>query len=139
MFAAVRPDDFDFPLLIHVGGAVLLVGALITALIFAVSQSPSRLTFRALLWAAIPSFIVMRVSAEWVAHKEGLTGNDLPSWVNIGHIVSDPAALAIIIATVIAGVGAKNGGTTSKWVAGLVSLTVGLSLVAVWAMTTKPS
>ena len=30
MIAAVRPDDWNLPLLIHVGGAMLLVGSLVT-------------------------------------------------------------------------------------------------------------
>ena len=29
MFAAIRPDDWNFPLLVHVAGAMLLVGALV--------------------------------------------------------------------------------------------------------------
>jgi hypothetical protein len=139
MFAAVRPDDVDLPLLIHIGGAVVLVGALVVALVFAASGSPSRLAYRALLWAALPSFIVMRASAEWVRHKDGYTGDHLPSWIDIGRTISDPALLLVIIATVIAGVGAKHGGTTSKWVTGLVSVTIILALVGVWAMTVKPS
>lgn len=139
MIAAIRADNVDFPLLLHVGAATILVGALIAALIFAISGSPSRLTFRALLWAALPAFIVMRVSAEWVVDKEGYTDDHLPNWIDIGRIVSDPAALALIIALIVAGLGARKGGTTSKWVTGLISLIIVLALVAVWAMTAKPS
>jgi hypothetical protein len=139
MFAAVRADNVDFPLLLHIAGATILVGALVVALVFAVSGSPSRLTFRALLWAAVPSFIVMRVAAEWVANKEGYTGDGLPDWLDIGRMVSDPAALAIFIATIIAGVSSRKGGMTSNWVTGFTGLAIVLALVAVWAMTAKPT
>src|SRR5206468_4738800 len=104
MFSAVRADNVDFPLLLHIAGATILVGALVVALVFAASGSPSRLTFRALLWAAIPAFIVMRGAAEWVADKEGYSGDHPPDWIDIGRLVSDPAALAISIAVIVAGV-----------------------------------
>jgi hypothetical protein len=140
MFAAVRPDDWNVALLIHVASSMVLVGALLTALVFAVSQSRSKLTFRALLWAAIPSWIAMYASALWVADKEGLSDlDDEPAWLGIGFMTSEPAFLAILIATVIAGLSARKGGTTSKWVTGLISIAIILALVAVWAMTTKPS
>lgn len=140
MLAAVRPDDWNIELLIHVAGAMVLVGALLTALIFAVSGSPSRLTFRALLWAAIPSWFVMRIFGQTIADKEGLLDlKEEPAWVGIGFMTSEPALLAILIATVIAGLSARKGGSTSKWVTGLISFSIILSLVAVWAMTTKPS
>ena len=140
MVAAVRPDDWNIELLLHVAGAMVLVGSLLTALIFAVSGSPARLTFRALLWAAIPSWFVMRVFGQLIADKEGLLDlKEEPAWVGIGFMTSEPALLAILIATVIAGLSARKGGTTSKWVTGLISISIILALVAVWAMTTKPS
>jgi hypothetical protein len=140
MLAAVRADNLDFPLFLHVVAATILVGSLVTGLVFAVSGSSSRLTFRSLLWAAIPSWIVMYAGAMWISDKEGL--NDLPSdpsWLGIGHMTAEPALLAIVIATVIAGLSAKKAGPTSKWVTGLISLAILLALVAVWAMTTKPT
>lgn len=141
MLAAVRPDDWNIELLIHIAGAMVLVGALLTALILAVSGSPSRLTFRALLWAAIPAWFVMRIFAEVIATSEGLTGKgkEEPTWVVIGYMTSEPAFIAMLIATIVAGVSSRRGGTTSKWVTGLIAFSIILSLVAVWAMTTKPS
>ena len=38
-------------------------------------------------------------------------------------------ALALVIALIISGLGARKGGTTSKWVTGLISLTILLALV----------
>lgn len=139
MFAAVRADNVDLPLLLHVGAAMILVGSLVVALIIAASGSPSRPVFRALLWVALPSFVVMRAAAEWVRDKEGYTGDQLPDWLDISRAISDPSLLLIVVATVIAGVGASKGGATSRWVTGLVSITLVLALVSVWAMTVKPT
>jgi hypothetical protein len=137
MLAALRPNDLDFPLLLHVGAATILVGSLMTALVMAGSGSHSRLTFRALLWAAVPAWIVMNVAAEWLVDKEGL--DDDPTWIGIGYMAADIGALAIIAATIIAGVSARRGNTTSRWVTGLTAFTIILALVAIWAMTTKPT
>jgi hypothetical protein len=97
------------------------------------------LTFRALLWAALPSFIVMRGAAEWVASKEDISRDDAPDWIGIGYITSEPVLLLLIVAAVVAGIGAKRGNSTSRWVTGLVSVMIVACLVAVWAMTTKPT
>ena len=46
--------------------------------------------YRVLLYAALPSFIVMRVAAEWVADKEGysdLPDDAIPDWIGIGYII----------------------------------------------------
>ena len=72
MLAIVRADSVNFPLFVHVAGAMLLVGTLaaaVAALVLARSDgggSLQRLSFRTLLWGAIPTFIVMRAGAEWV-------------------------------------------------------------------------
>lgn len=140
MFAAARPDNLDFALFVHVAGATVLVGALVTALVFSVSGSPSRLTFRALLWTAVPSWFVMYAGALWIADKEGL--NDIaeePDWLGIGHMTADLSFLFIAIAVIIAGLSARKAGKTSTWVSALISVCLILSLIAIWAMTTKPS
>ena len=60
MLAAIRPDDWNFPLLLHVLGAMLLVGGLTTAVTsFSLgwrrdSTTLSRLGFWALLVVAFP-------------------------------------------------------------------------------------
>src|SRR5206468_4037625 len=93
--ATIRPDACNFPLLLHVLGAMLLVGALIlasSALILAWRDgSPAlvRLGYRSLLIGALPAWILMRVGAEWIASKEDLTGSNTPSWVDIGYNTAD--------------------------------------------------
>ena len=103
ILAAVRPDDWNFPLLVHVLGAMLLVGGVVTAGAAQVAgwrrQEPdgahgfARLSFWALLVVAIPGWIVMRVGAQWIASKEGWTGDDVPTWVDVGYVTAEPGGL----------------------------------------------
>lgn len=150
--ALIRPDDWNFPLLLHVLGAMTLVGALAlaTASLAAAWNSGSavltRLGFRSLLWAALPAWILSRVGAEWIADKEGLNTDEAPDWIDIGYMVSDPGLLLLIAAAVLSGIGARRaqrgtGSATSldRVATILLAISVVAYLVAVWAMTTKPT
>ena len=150
--ALIRPDDWNFPLLVHVFGAMTLVGVLVlaTASVAAAWSSGSaaltRLGFRSLLWAGLPAWILTRVGAEWIADKEGLNTDDPPDWVDIGFMVSDPGLLLLIGATVLTGVGSRRAGRGTGSAVGfdrvaaiLLAIAVVAYLVALWAMTTKPS
>jgi hypothetical protein len=148
-----RPDGWNFPLLLHLLGAMLLVGSLLfvaCTLVAAWSSGSAPLVrsgFRAMLLGVIPSFLLMRLAAEWIVSKEHL--NDLdpkPDWVNIGFTTSDIGALLIIIATVAAGLAVRRlnrGGAgpaiSARVATGLVSVLLIAYLVTIWAMTTKPS
>ncbi|HEX2110035.1 MAG TPA: hypothetical protein VHF67_00650 [Gaiellaceae bacterium] len=156
VLAALRPDSWDFPLLLHVLGAAILVGALLTAgaaqLVGWRESAPAaaltwaRITFFALLAIAIPAWILMRVAGQWIASEEGFEGENVPTWVEIGYVTADPGGGLILIATVLAGFGLRRlrarGRATSglSRAAGAVTLILLLAyLVTVWAMTTKPS
>ena len=98
-----------------------------------------------LFYAALPGFIVFRIGAEWIVDKEHLTDADL-TWLDIGYMVSDTGALLLIISLIIGGISVRrmNQGRNAiadaaRIVTGLVSLTLIAYLVAVWAMTTKPT
>jgi hypothetical protein len=147
--AAVRPDSWNLPLLLHVAGAMLLVGALVTVLaaLLAARRGDAavltRLAYRTLLFAALPAFVLMRVGAELIASKEDIP--DDPAWIGIGYGVSDGGLVLMIIATVLAGLGARRvqrhgglGGSMTVATA-LTVLSVVAYVVAIWAMTTKPS
>lgn len=150
VIAIIRPDAWNFPLLLHVLGAMLMVGALVlagTALVLSWrdgSAAMVRLGYRSLLVGVIPSFILMRAGAEWIASKEGLE-NSNATWIGIGFSSSDFGALLIIIATVLAGFGMRRS-VRSEGANGLgraSTVLVGLVLIAyvvtIWAMTTKPT
>jgi hypothetical protein len=151
VLAQVRPDSWNFPLLLHVGGAMILVAGVLTAtsaLVVARGEaSILRVGYRALLIVALPGFIVMRASAEWIADKEGFNekGAPEPDWLGIGYIVADLGALLLLIALVLGAVGASRvrKGTGGE---GLLKATMVISIVllvaytvAVWAMGSKPS
>lgn len=151
LIAAIRPDDWNFPLFLHLVGAMTLVGAL---LLVAVSLAGAgrgrsvavvRLGFRGLLFAALPAWILMRVSAEWLASKENLD-EDSPGWIDAGYMISDTTFLLLVAAIVCAGIAARRAGREESAGSGLNLAVVALLVislvayvVAIWAMTTKPS
>ena len=141
VLAAIRPDDWNLPLFVHILGAMLLVGAL--ALVAAALASRDlRLGFRSLLYGVLPGWVVMRGSAEWIADKEGLNDVDpVPSWVDIGYSVADPSLLLILIATVCTGLAASRQRGDGLRVTALVLVGILLvaSVVAIWVMSTKPT
>jgi hypothetical protein len=150
VLAQVRPDSWNFPLLLHVSGAMILVAGVLTAtsaLVVARGEaSILRVGYRALLIVALPGFIAMRASAEWIADKEGFNakGAPEPDWLGVGYIVSDLGALLLIIALIVGGIGSSRmrkgeGGQ------GLLRATLVISIVllvaftiAIWAMSAKP-
>jgi hypothetical protein len=101
-----------------------------------------------LFYGAIPGYILMRGGAQWIAHKEGLDNDNVDlSWINIGFSVSDLGFLLLVIALVIGGITVRRinrgeGGTPSvsaRIATGLISVFLIACLVAVWAMTVKPT
>jgi len=148
--ALVRPDDWNFPLLVHVAGAMLLVGALVTvaALLLLAWRGDTpgliRIGFRTLLLAALPSYVLMRVGAEWINSKESIP--DDVGWISVGYITADAGLLLLLISTILAGLGSRrahrepgSGGTLGRVVTVLTLVLVVGYIVAVWAMTAKPS
>ena len=154
LLAAVRPGEQNLPLFLHVLGAMVLVGSLVLAIASlggaarAGGAPVTRLAFRALLLGALPAWIVMRGAAEWIASKEGYSGDRTPSWLDVGYIVAEPIALFLLIALLLSGLslrrldrggGGGGGGGLLRAAAVLTALMLAASLVAIFAMTTKPS
>ena len=150
--AAIRPDDWNFPLLVHVLGATILVGGLLagsSVLAFARGDVRFlRLGYWSLLAVALPGFVVMRVGAEWIYRKEGWDdlpeGVDDPDWLGIGYVIADAGALILLISLILGGVGMYRLRTGRG--SGLLKATLVLSiillvayLIAVWAMSGKPT
>jgi hypothetical protein len=147
MLAIVRPDAWNLPLLVHVLGALLLVGSLVVVL--AVSAGAlrggdgaavlSRLSFRTLLLGVLPSYVVMRGAAEWVASEEAVGD---PTWVGIGYATADGGLLLTLIAIGLAWRGARRGAAGSGGMGRAVTVLAAVMLlafaVAIWAMTAKP-
>ena len=151
VLAVIRPDDWNLPLFLHILGSMVLVGALTLSAVSLIaawrSGSPAltRLAYMSLFYGALPGYIVFRIGADWIADKEGLTDSDL-TWIGIGYGVSDIGALLLIISLVIGGISVRRmnrgqaaSAISARIVTGLVSLVLIAYLVAVWAMTTRPT
>lgn len=151
MLAAIRPDDWNFPLLLHVLGAMLLVGGLSTAVIAfwlgwrRDATTLSRLGFWSLLVVAFPAWWLMRLAAQWIYDKEGFSGNIDPDWIEIGFITAEGGGLLLLVSIILTGIGVRRmrrgeGGPSILVRIGAVLVTILLAayLVAVWAMTAKP-
>ena len=149
ILAAIRPDEWNLPLLVHVTGSMVLVGALITAVAALVASRSSRpapmkrLAFRTLLLAALPGYILMRGAAEWIFSEEN--ADEDAAWIVIGYIVSDLGLLLLIAATVLAGISSRrardqspDSGRLGRVSVALMSVMLAGYAVAVWAMTAKP-
>jgi hypothetical protein len=151
VLAAIRPDDWNFPLLVHVFGAMILVGALVgavTALLLGWRRDSafySRLGFWMLLLVALPAWWVMRIGAGWIYSKENFDEDNEPDWLGIGYITADAGLLVLLLAIVVTGIGARRlrgteGQTSALTRIGgvLATLLLIAYTIAVWAMSGKP-
>ena len=150
LLASIRPDEQNFPLFVHVLGAMILVGGLLTtagALAWARGDVGSlRFGYRALLAVALPGWIVMRIGAQWIYSEEGwddLPDSAQPTWIGIGYLLADLGGLILLVSLIVGGIGVYR--LRQGKGAGLLKATLILSLillaayvVAVWAMAGKP-
>src|ERR1051325_5243605 len=113
MLAAIRPAGQDFPVLLHIVGATIVFGALLaSATSLALARGEVRLLrlgYFSLLLVALPGWILMRLSGEWIYRKQGW--NDLPSqlkdatWLRVGFGVADYGGILFLLALVLGGIG----------------------------------
>ena len=153
MLAAIRAAGQDFPVLLHIVGATIVFGALLASVSsLALARGEIRLLrlgYFSLLFVALPGWILLRLSGEWVYRKQGW--NDIPdqfsdpTWLRIGFGVADWGGLLFLIALVVGGVAVvrmRNGksGAALLKVTMVIALVLAVAyVVAVWAMTGKPS
>ncbi|HYZ29323.1 MAG TPA: hypothetical protein VE570_09735 [Thermoleophilaceae bacterium] len=152
LLAIVRPGSWNWALFLHVGGAMALVASLVIAL-YAIriarergDQPAAQFAFRTLLRFSLPAYIVMRVGAQIIADKEHVSDSNA-TWIGIGYMTSDFGALLLLIGIVLTGVIARRArsgrAVTSAgqlMAAGVISgILLAAYIVAIWAMTTKPS
>jgi hypothetical protein len=152
VLALIRPDSWNFPLFLHVLGAMALVGCLVTAALAVVAGwrrdtvALTRVAFRTLLLGALPSYVVMRIGAQWIYSREGFDGKNDPSWLGIGYITADAGALLLLISILLTGLSVRRlrraePETSALGRAGgaIALILVVAYVVAIWAMTTKPA
>jgi hypothetical protein len=151
--AAIRPDEWNLPLFVHVLGALALTGALVLTAVYLFgawrsgSAASLRLALRSLTLGVLPAWLVLRVSAEWIADKEGyLDLDEQPEWIGIGYMATDLGFLLILLSSLLGYLAlrkARAGGdgpfTGARVAAVLIALLILLNVIAIWAMTTKPA
>jgi hypothetical protein len=151
VLAAVRPDEWNFPLFLHVLGAMVLVGGLLsgaTVLGFARGDVRFlRLGYWSLLVLSFPGWVLMRIGAQWIYTKEGwddVPEDAEPGWLSTGAFIGNVGGLILLVSLVVGGVGVYR--LREGKGAGLLKATLVLSLVllaayvvAVWAMAGKPN
>jgi hypothetical protein len=150
--AAIRPDGENFPLFLHVLGAMILVGGLVTgaaALAYARgSVNALRLGYFSLLAVSLPGWVLMRIGAQWIYSKQPWgelpEGEEEPAWLGIGYVIADAGGLLLLISLIVGGIGMYR--MRSGKGMGLLKGTMVISLlllaayvVAVWAMSGKPT
>ncbi len=158
--AAIRPDSVNFPLFLHVLGAMLLVGLLlaVACAIFIgwrrddpeTAVGLTRMGLWTLILGVFPSFLLMRIAAQWTESEEfgDLEGAakeavEDSTWLGIGYTTADLGGVLILISIVLAIIGLRRtrqgGGIGLGRAVGIISvLLLAAYVVAVWAMTTKP-
>jgi hypothetical protein len=155
VLAAIRPDDVNVPLLLHVLGAMLLVGTLLTVVIAIVlgwrradaaeAQALTRFSLRVVLMGVLPSWILMRVGAQWTESEENLPeAIEESTWIGIGYMSADIGLLLLLVAIVLSAIGlrrlrAGSGVGLGRAVGIIATVLLAAYVVAVWAMSAKPS
>jgi hypothetical protein len=141
----MRPDSWNFPLLLHVLGAMVLVGAAATGAIASLASGAApeaswlrKVAFRTFLFAALPAYIVMRIAAEWLYSKFPDDLDD-PAWIGVGYITADAGAVLLLLILILSGFALRSGRVGLARSAGVIAFLVTVAwLVAVWAMSAKP-
>ena len=153
VLAAIRPDNQSFALLLHLVGATVVFGALLTSatslLLARGDIRLLRLGYFSLLLVGLPGLIVLRLAGQWLYQLQSWDKLppqiEQPTWLSIGFIVADWGGILFLLALALGGVGVyrlrnDKGGTLLLKATTVISLVLIVGyVVAVWAMTGKPS
>ena len=128
--------DF-WPLFLHVFGAMVLWGAVLTAFMLALASERKRIV-KTLLAVAVPAYVLMRACAQWIYSSEGFSGKNDPTWVGIGFMAADIGLLLLLITLGLAFWWGRSGNPVlGRIVAGLSAVYLVLLTVAMLAMSGK--
>jgi hypothetical protein len=150
VLAAIRPDDVNVALLVHVAGAMILVGGLVTAGTALTigwrdtgATTALRLGYFTLLAVALPGWFIMRIGGQWTESEENLPEDFEPAWLGIGYITADLGGIVLLLGLILGGVGVRKlraggGAGLLKATTVITLLLVAAYVIAVWAMSGKP-
>lgn len=142
MLAIIRESSWNFPLFLHVLGAMTVTGATAAACVAAVASRRwpwlRLVAARTLLLATFPAWILMRVGGAWEDSRSPI-GNG-SGWLGTGYIVADAGFVLLIVATILGAVSVRR--PQRNWPISAVAVITGLYfvalIVAMVAMTGKP-
>jgi hypothetical protein len=151
---AIRPDSWNFPLLVHVASAMVLVAAVTVATVALIQAlrtpdnsaavSLQRFGSRTLLYVAIPFSILLNIDAEWIKSREFSSSAKDPAWIGWGYGTAEGSLVFLVIAAALSGLALRRSrtgaglGNFSRAATVLTLLALATLVIAVWAMTTKP-
>lgn len=146
LLAAIRPDSWNFPLFLHILGAMVLVGAVTAAVVAQLtpagpfdSGTLRRFSFRTLLFVAIPAYVAMFAGSQWIYSKEFEEGSDDPTWIGIGFMTREGGGVLLLIAVICAGIASRKSKSGLARASGIIAaIALAAWIVAVWAMGAKP-
>ena len=142
MLAILRPDSWNFPLFLHVLGAMTLTGATAAAFVGAVSERRwpwlRPVVARTLVLAVFPAWVLMRLGGAR-EHSRSPIGDD-STWLGIGYLVGDAGLVLLIVAMILGAVSVRR--PQRRWPIRTVAVLTGVYfaalVVAMIAMTGKP-
>jgi hypothetical protein len=166
---AFRPDSWNFPLLIHITGATILVGGMLgaaAALVLARGdQRKLRLGYHSMLFVAFPGLVLTKLGATAIWSKESshsLIGaafphSDDPRWIMIGGTALDGGGALLVLGLILGWFGLRRMDGRSDFLAKVpvvknmsgATLLKGTTIIsvvllvgyvlAIWGMSTKPA
>lgn len=137
-----RPESWNFPLFLHVLGAIALVGAVAATLVLALSSQRwswlRPIMLRTMLLVVIPAWLLMRLPGQWEDSRSSI--GDGEGWLDVGYIVGDAGVLFLLLTSIVAWIGSRW--RASRWpgltVAVLAVIYLAALFVAMFAMSAKP-
>ena len=149
VLAAVRPDSWNFPLFVHVLGAMILVGGTLTAASARASPAETSARFALGYWSLL-AVVASRLHpdadrSQWIYSKEGL--DDAPIEDSLDQASGSPSPTPALCCSSSrwSSVASASAGSVAASGTGLLKATMVISIVllaayvvAIWAMSAKP-
>lgn len=158
VFSVIRADSINLPLFLHVFGAMLLTGTVVTVAATTLmsrrggagAAGLQRVGLKSVIIAVFPAYLLMRIGAQWTESEENLPKEvEDSTWLGIGYMVGDLGALLIIVSIVLSVIGLRRmragaadgtstGGQSQARAISIISIVLLVAyLVAIFAMSTK--
>ena len=149
------PSSWNIPLLIHVTGAMILVGGMLAAATALISahgdEKRLRLGYYSLLFVAFPGMMLTKLGATAINSKysghgffrSAFPSQDDPTWIMIGGTALDMGGGALVAALILGWFGLKKLDTKrgQQMMKLVMLISIGLLaayVLAIWAMGARP-